>query len=276
VRLTFYGVRGSTPSFYDDARRYGGNTASVVLEEDGEEPILFDLGTGLRRYGSTCAMDGSWAGTAMITHIHWDHVQGLPFFPPIHVPGARLAIYGPQHEEGPLGEVFHDLMRPPYFPVTYAELGGDVTFHDVQSDTFVLGSRKVTVRPVPHTGPTVGYRVESANATVTYISDHQAPLDLHTVADSVLELADGVDALIHDAQYTHDEFSKKSTWGHCTLEYALRVATEAKAKRLVLFHHDPSHDDATLDRLSAEVRAKAEGTGVEILCAYEGMVLDLP
>ncbi|MDT4938759.1 MAG: hypothetical protein QOG80_2430 [Pseudonocardiales bacterium] len=275
VRLTFYGVRGSTPSFYEAAVRYGGNTASVVLEEDGEEPILFDLGTGLRRYGVSCPMDGSFAGTALVTHIHWDHVQGLPFFAPVHVPGARLDIYGPQHAEGPLGEVFHDLMKPPYFPVTYADLAGDITFYDVSSDTIVLGSRKITVRPVPHTGPTVGYRVEGAHATIAYISDHQAPLGLDTVADSVLELADGVDALIHDAQYTHDEFTKKSDWGHCTLDYALLVARTAKAKRLVLYHHDPSHDDEQLDRLSAQLRTKAQGSGVEVVASREGLVLDL-
>jgi phosphoribosyl 1,2-cyclic phosphodiesterase len=275
VRLTFYGVRGSTPSFCETNRRYGGNTASVVLEEKDEEPVLFDLGTGLRAYGGNCPMDGTFAATALVTHIHWDHVQGLPFFAPVFVPGARLDIYGPHQEEGPLGEVFGDLMRPPYFPVRTSELGGDIRFIDATRDTFVLGSRKVTVRPVPHKGPTVGYRVEGAHGSVAYISDHQAPLTLDTVADDVLELADGVDALIHDSQYTQAEFQKKKDWGHCTLDYALRVAELAKAKRLITFHHDPAHSDDDLDRLSAELKESATDSGVDVIAAYEGLVLDL-
>jgi phosphoribosyl 1,2-cyclic phosphodiesterase len=275
VRLTFYGVRGSTPSFCETNRRYGGNTASVVLDEPGEEPILFDLGTGLRPYGSDCPMDGTFAATALVTHIHWDHVQGLPFFAPVFVPGARLDVYGPHQEEGPLGEVFGDLMRPPYFPIRTTELGGDVRFIDATRDTFLVGSRKVMVRPVPHKGPTVGYRIDSAHGSVAYISDHQAPLSLDTVAESVLELADGVDALIHDSQYTPAEFQKKQDWGHCTLEYALLVAQLAKAKRLITFHHDPAHSDDDLDRLSAELVGAADGTDVEVIAAYEGLVLDL-
>jgi phosphoribosyl 1,2-cyclic phosphodiesterase len=275
MRLTFYGVRGSTPSFHEANRRYGGNTASVVLEDTGEEPILLDLGTGLRGYGTTCPMDGTFAATALVSHVHWDHVQGLPFFAPVHVPGSRLDVYGPHQEEGTLGEVFGNLMRPPYFPVTCSEIGGRIRFHDVTDETFAIGSRKVMVRPVPHKGPTVGYRVDGAQASVTYISDHQAPVSLDTVADSVLELADGVDALIHDAQYTRAEFERKRDWGHGTLDYALLVAKEAGARRLVLFHHDPAHGDDDLDRLSAELREHAEGSGVEVIAAYEGLVLEL-
>jgi phosphoribosyl 1,2-cyclic phosphodiesterase len=275
MRLTFYGVRGSTPSFHSTNQRYGGNTASVVLEEPDEDPILFDLGTGLRPYGATCPMDGSFAGTALVTHIHWDHVQGLPFFAPMHVPGARLEVYAPHQEEGSLGDVLAELVRPPYFPVRCTDLPGRFGFHDVTADTFVVGSSKVMVRPVPHVGPTVGYRVESAHASVAYISDHQAPLTLDTVADSVLELVDGVDALIHDSQYTPDEFVQKATWGHCTTEYALLVARLAKAKRLIMFHHDPGHTDDDIDRLRDELSASAKGTGVEVLAAYEGLVLDL-
>jgi phosphoribosyl 1,2-cyclic phosphodiesterase len=275
VRLTFYGVRGSTPSPYETNRRYGGNTATVVLEEPDEQPILFDLGTGLRAYGSACPKDGSFAGTALVTHVHWDHVQGLPFFAPIHAPGASLDVYGPEQEDGPLGEVFGQLMRPPFFPIRCSELGGTVRFAGVTDDRFSIGSRKVTVRPVPHKGPTVGYRVEGNGRTVTYISDHQAPPTLDTVAPSVLELADGVDVLIHDAQYTPAEFEKKSTWGHCTIDYALHVAREACAKRLVMFHHDPSHDDDDLDQLLDAARRAARGTGVDVIAAYEGLELVL-
>jgi ribonuclease BN (tRNA processing enzyme) len=245
------------------------------LTVDGESPIVFDLGTGLRAFGETQPLDGSFTGTALLTHIHWDHVQGLPFFPPADRVGARFDIFGPQQEEGTLGEVFDDFMRPPYFPVSCSELRGDITFHEVLKDELEIGTARVTVRPVPHCGPTVGFRVDWDGVRVTYISDHQAPLALDTVADSVLELADGADLLIHDAQYTRAEFAEKAHWGHCTIDYAVRVAREAGVGRLVLFHHDPAHGDDVLDDLLVEARGHAGTHGPEVVAAYEGLNLAL-
>jgi phosphoribosyl 1,2-cyclic phosphodiesterase len=275
LKLTFYGVRGSCPCPCEANRRYGGNTASIALEVDGEEPILFDLGTGLRLFAETQPLDGSFRGTALLTHIHWDHVQGLPFFPPVDRPGARLDIYGPRQEAGPLGEVFDDFMRPPYFPVQFSELRGDIRFHDVLDDDFEVGSAKVKVRPVPHCGPTVGYRVDWHGVSIAYVSDHQAPLSLDRVDDAVLELCAGVDLLVHDAQYTDEEFAEKAHWGHCTLDYAALVAKEAGARQLCLFHHDPAHDDERMDELLAGAQATATRLGYrgEVFAASEGLAL---
>ena len=287
MRLTFHGVRGSCPCPCEENRRYGGNTACVVLDNPGaaglddDEPIVFDLGTGLRlwadRLTASGALDGGrrFAGTALVTHIHWDHVQGLPFFPPVHVAGARLDVYGPHQEEGTLSGVIDGLMRPPYFPVMVSDLAGDIRFHDVTDESFAIGHNKVTVRPVPHVGPTVGYRVDTETGSVAYVSDHQAPADLATVAPSVLDLCHGVDVLIHDAQYTLEEFRLKETWGHCTMDYALLVAQRAGAKRLVLFHHDPAHSDDVLDLVAVEMAAKGRAVGVEVIVASEGLVLDV-
>ena len=269
-------MRGSCPCPCEDNRRYGGNTACVALEVPGEDPIIFDLGTGLRLFGFTQPTDGSFRGTALVTHIHWDHVQGLPFFPPIHVPGATLDIYAPHQEDGSLHDVFGGLMCRPYFPVHFSELEADVTFHDVTDEDLKIGRAKVKVRPVPHNGPTVGYRVEWDGVSVCYISDHQAPHQLNTIADSVLELADGVDLLIHDAQYTPAEFAQKETWGHCTVDYAVLVAKEAGAKRLALFHHDPSHSDVELDKILESAKCTAAYFGVpEVFAAYENLSVTL-
>ena len=277
MQLSFFGVRGSTPSPSDANRRYGGNTATIVLERAGADPIVFDLGTGLRPWGQMQPADGSFRGTALVTHIHWDHIQGLPFFGPALRAGSELDVYAPVQSEGALEDVFNDFMRPPYFPVQYSDLPGTIRFHEVEDHDFEIGSAKVKVRPVPHCGPTVGYRVDCDGASVAYISDHQAPLALDSVADSVLELADGVDLLIHDAQYTSEEFCLKAHWGHCTMDYALLVAREAGARRLCLFHHDPAHSDDDLDRLHGELRARAAecDAPAEVISAREGLQIQL-
>lgn len=275
MELAFYGVRGSCPCPSEANRRYGGNTACVALTDGNNPPIIFDLGTGLRAFGDTQPLDGSFVGTALVTHIHWDHVQGLPFFPPADRHGAKFDIYGPQQEEGTLAALFDGFMRPPYFPVTCAELRGDIKFHEVLKDEIVIGPAKVVVRPVPHNGPTVGYRVVWDGRVVTYISDHQAPLGLDTVADSVLELAQGADILIHDSQYTRSEFEEKAHWGHCTIDYAVTVAREAGAKKLVMFHHDPSHGDDRMDDLLAEAVEMGRPHGLEVIAAFEGLRLGL-
>jgi phosphoribosyl 1,2-cyclic phosphodiesterase len=273
--LSFYGVRGSCPCPSLSNVRYGGNTACVVLSSTGEDPIIFDLGTGLRAYGETQPVDGSFSGTALLTHIHWDHVQGLPFFPPADRVGAKFRIFGPQQDEGTLRDRIDDFMRPPYFPVRVSDLRGEYTFHDVLKDDFRIGDAEVTVRPVPHVGPTVGFRVTWHGRVVTYISDHQAPLGLDTIADTVLELAAGADVLIHDAQYLPAEFAEKSNWGHCTIDYALKVAQEAGVRTVVLFHHDPAHGDDCMDEILADARLAAGLDGPEVLAAYEGLLLHL-
>lgn len=254
--------------------RYGGNTACVALEVAGEAPIVFDLGTGLRSFGLNQPVDGSFRGSALVSHMHWDHVQGLPFFAPADRPGAVLDVYGPVQQEGPLERAFAELMKPPYFPVRPCDLRGSIRFHDVADEDLAIGNAKVMVRPVPHPGPTVGYRVDWDGASVCYISDHQAPDGQATVADSVLELADGVDLLIHDSQYTPHEWAEKGDWGHCTVDYAVLVAREAGARCLAMFHHDPGHGDDELDRLLAGARRTAERLGVdEVVAASEGLTI---
>lgn len=275
MEVTFYGVRGSCPCPSEANRRYGGNTACVALTREGRRPIVFDLGTGLRAFGETQPLDGTFRGTALVTHIHWDHIQGLPFFPAADRHGAQFEIYGPEQEEATLTELINGLMRPPYFPVTYGELRGDIHFHEVLKDEIHIGDATVIVRPVPHIGPTVGYRVDWDGSIVTYISDHQAPVGMDSIADSVMELVQGADVLIHDAQYTDAEFEQKAHWGHCTVEYAVHVAREGRVKKLVLFHHDPSHGDDYMDLILQDAQRMAEPSGIEVVAAFEGLKLDL-
>jgi phosphoribosyl 1,2-cyclic phosphodiesterase len=252
----------------------------VALEVAGEDPIVLDLGTGLRYWGETQPQDGSFRASALLTHIHWDHVQGLPFFVPALKPGSQLDVYGPPHDGVSLAEAFDEFMRPPYFPVRISDLLGDIRFHDVTGGDLAIGGAKVRVRPVPHTGATNGYRIEWDGATVTYISDHQSPRGAagegDGIAEEVYELCEGADLLIHDTQYWPGEWEAKSDWGHCTVDYAVAVAKAAGVRRLALFHHDPSHGDDELDRMLAHARAAIVGSAVEeVVAAAEGLTISL-
>lgn len=284
LAVTFHGVRGSTPCDGDYLARYGGNTSCVSLECEGQPPIVFDLGTGLRNYGSALVESGRADGfhaAMLLSHLHWDHVQGLPFFVPLHCPDTLIDVYGPRQQDGPLGEVFAGMMRPPYFPIRPDQLAGHVAFVDAGDDDFPVFDAKVRSRWIRHVGPTLGYRVDWHGVSVAYLSDHgQACGGDHPddhVPDEVLELCDGVDLLIHDAQHTPAEFEQKRHWGHCTVDYAIHVAREAGAKTVALFHHDPAHGDVVVDALERVAQdTSAAVDGAEVIAAAEGMVLRFP
>jgi phosphoribosyl 1,2-cyclic phosphodiesterase len=278
ITVTFFGVRGSTPCTGPDFERYGGHSSCVVLEGEGQPPILLDMGTGLRPYGMT--VDGDFHGSALLSHLHWDHMQGLPFFVPLNRPGSSLDVYGPRQTDGPLGDVFAQMMRPPFFPIRPVDLPADIRFHDTGEDDFPVGLAKVRSRWVRHVGNTLGFRVEWNGASVAYIPDH-GPGTVVTDADdyippAILELCDGVDLLIHDAQHTTEEYEPKRHWGHCTVEYALHVAREAGVHSLVLFHHDPLHGDDAMDRIASAARDRAAEMGIpELIVARDRLQLHL-
>ena len=275
--MSFHGVRGSFPCSGDSNRRYGGNTASVSLAVDGEPPILLDLGTGLPFFDHGLGgRNVPFRAAALVTHLHFDHVQGLPFFEPVLEAGTVLDVYGPAQPGRSLHDALAGLIGPPYFPVPLDDLPAELRFHDVVDGRFGVGTATVTVRPVPHTAPSVGYRVEWDGASVAYVSDHQAPPGFDHVDRAVLELCEGVDMLIHEAQYTRAEFAAKPDWGHCTVDYAALVAQKAGARRLCLFHHDPWRTDDALDDLVEEARALCAGTGVaEVTAAAQGVTLEV-
>ena len=258
--MTFFGVRGSTPCSCESLKRYGGNTSCVVVESPGRDPVILDLGTGLRFYGLGDAAETPFRGTALVSHLHWDHVQGIPFFAPLLRDGSRLDFFAPKQEGVDLETAVRRFLAPPYFPVELDALPGDIVFHEVVEGALAVDGYDVRAATVPHVGPTVGYRVTVDGVSVVYISDHQQPgVGSSEVLPSVLELCRDADLVIHDAQFDDDEFALRSDWGHCTVDYAVEVAAQSGAKRLALFHHDPSHDDTRIDELL--VRARALGRG---------------
>ncbi len=215
--------------------------------------------------------------TALLTHVHWDHVQGIPFFAPLLAEGSSVDLYGPVQDEGSLEDTIRAFLAPPYFPVGIDDLPGDVTFHECSNGTFELPGASVTSAWVPHVGPTLGYRIECEGVSVAYVSDHQQPgVSSSDIAPGVLDLCAGVDLLIHDAQYDDDEFARHPDWGHCTVDYAVEVAARAGVGTLVLFHHDPCHNDVRLDELHARARSVAAGRGLhDVVAAFEGLTVVL-
>jgi phosphoribosyl 1,2-cyclic phosphodiesterase len=273
-------VRGSCPCAGPQYVRYGGNTACVAVEVGDEPPIILDLGTGLRPLGH--ALEARYGPlhpvevTAFLSHLHWDHIIGLPFCTPLLREGGRMDVFGPPQDGGSLHDVIDQVVKPPFFPVQVKELQGKIEFYEVSDDVLPVGSAKVLVRQVPHVGTTLGFRIEAEGRAVAFVSDHQAPDDRNEVDAAVLELCDRADLVIHDAQYTEEEYRAKATWGHSTVAYAVHVAAEAGARQLALFHHDPRHTDDDLDRMLAEAQADLDARRLDgVIAAREGLVIDL-
>ncbi len=281
MRVTYFGVRGSCPCSSDQHLRYGGNTSCVLVEVDGAPPLILDLGTGLRALGeylqASSTSEGPVQATALLTHLHVDHVIGLPFFAPMRDRGSLLEVHGPSPAGGSLHDAVAGIVQPPFFPIHMDQFSGTVRFHDLDGhEEITVGPMEITARPVPHIGHTVGYRIEAEGAVVAYVADHQAPPDRRSVDEQVLALCDGADLVVHDAQYSDQEFEKLPDWGHSTVAYAVHVAAEAGARRLALFHHDPAHSDAEIDTMLAQAQHLASGpTSLEVSAASEGTTIEL-
>ena len=277
MRLWVCGVRGSTPAPGPDYVRYGGHTSCVAVAAEGQPPsLLLDAGTGIRRLSAL--LDGApFRGALLFGHLHWDHTQGLPFAGAIDNDGSRVDCYIP--EQGDPVEVLGRAMSPPHFPITPRQLRGSWNFHGLEAGDHTIGAFSVMARDIPHKGGrTFGYRISDGVSTLAYLSDHwpislgPGPEGWGEYHDAALELCAGVDVVLHDSQYTAAELPERATWGHSAIEYAVRLCELAGAKRLLLFHHDPSRTDEQIAELASRwqghvdpvVDAAAEGELVEL------------
>jgi len=254
--------------------RYGGNTSSVEVCGSGGGLLALDAGTGLRRLGTEIDPNVERVDI-LLTHLHMDHIQGLGFFAPLFRRAGEVHVWGPPSTTMDLRSRLARYLSPPLFPVRIRDLAARVTFHDVPQEPFSIGAFTVTASPVLHPGPTVGYRIEEAGAVVTYLPDHEPALGGEPFVHewtSGYDLALGADLLLHDAQYSGEERAGKVGWGHSSADEAVDFAAAAHARRLVLFHHDPAHDDDTLDRLTATAveRASRLGGATEVTGGREG------
>lgn len=269
-------MRGSTPAPGAEFVRYGGNTSCVALAHDGQDPsLVLDGGTGLARLARH--LDGRpFRGTILLGHLHWDHTHGLPFFPAGDHPDSEVTLVIPA--QGDTERVLERAISPPHFPITPTQLRGRWRFDGLEPGTHRIEGFDVVAAEIPHKGGrTFGFRVGDGTASLAYLSDHwpvtlgDGPRGDGVQHDAAMMLAAGVDVLVHDAQYTADEFEARRDFGHSTVDYAVGLAEAAGARRLVLFHHDPSRTDDELD----EILRSHQGSSVEVVAAAEGMTVDL-
>jgi len=278
VRVTFLGVRGSTPAPGEEFVRYGGHTSCVAIAHDGHVPsLLLDAGTGIRRTSSL--MNGQpFQGSILLTHLHWDHVHGLPFCNATDRLDSRVTLFVPDQLDGsvPL-EVLSRGMSPPHFPVRADELRGDWSFFPLSSSELEVEGFRVLVEEIPHKGGrTYGLRVSDGHSTTVYMPDHcptalgPGPDDLGEYHQAAMSLCEGADVLIHDAQLVKEELAAEAYFGHAAAEYAVELARRANVKQVVLFHHKQSRTDDELD-----VLAKRFSGAPVVTVATQRTVLDL-
>lgn len=277
MHVLFCGVRGSTPSPGPEFVRYGGNTSCVALSRSGEDvpTLVLDAGTGLQQLSRF--LDGRpFRGTILLGHLHWDHTHGIPFFRAGDHPESKVTVLMPA--QGDPVEVLSRAISPPHFPITPEQLRGEWHFGGLEEGRHEIEGFSVLAREIPHKGGRAfGYRVTNGNSSVAYLSDHapaaraDGPHGFGEYHAAALELARDVDVLIHDAQYTADEFPARKDWGHSAIDYAVGLAEAAGAHWLVLFHHDPSRTDDEID----DVVASLAGAPVSVTAASEGMRLEV-
>lgn len=253
MKVTLWGTRGSLASPGPETARYGGNTSCVEVRGNDGTVLVLDAGTGIRRLGLSLPPTLHRVDI-LLTHLHMDHIQGLGFFATLRNPQAEVHIWGPASTTLNLRSRLTRYLSPPLFPVHLRDLPSMLTFHEVPRGDFDIGEFHVSTALVCHPDPTVGYRIESPEATVTYLPDHEPALGIHKFPlspdwTSGYKLAVNSDLLIHDTQFTDDEYVTRIGWGHSSLAHAFQFASMAEVKSFVPFHHDPSHTDDVLDAL---------------------------
>jgi phosphoribosyl 1,2-cyclic phosphodiesterase len=299
MKLKFWGVRGSIPSPGKNTVRYGGNTPCIEVRLDDDELVIIDAGTGIRNFGDDLINKGeSVKAHLLITHPHWDHIQGFPFFKPAFISGNELTIIGTDRAEKSLSEIIAEQMNRIYFPVQLHELKAKINFLPIreEGEMKIYGCTLKTLY-LNHPGFTVGFRLEYKKKVLVYMSDNE-PYDREVAAylsnfetmvkqkyeailgdpnQRVFDFCKGADVLIHDATYTPEEYIDRVGWGHSHYLFALRVAAEAEVKQLYLFHHDPSHSDEKVDDILRKCKKEVRTRGYKFECeaAAENTVISI-
>ncbi len=295
--VKFWGVRGSIPTPGRETARFGGNTSCIEVRLDGRL-LIFDCGTGIRLLGGTLLGEKFKERIdILVTHTHWDHIQGFPFFAPIFIPGNVVHVWGPFQDQKSFSAVMASQMSYSYFPVESLALTSAPTYHDIGEGQQEVGAAKVRSLMFNHPIFNLGYRVDSEGKSMAYTGDHEPYYDLvygdskdlenfreqeemqkwvDTMNHRAVDFVRGVDLLIADAQYTDQEYEKKRGWGHSTFNQTVKLALDAGVKRLVLFHHDPARSDRELLEIERTIRKSVQerGAKLKVHAAREGMRIE--
>jgi phosphoribosyl 1,2-cyclic phosphodiesterase len=289
LRLRFWGTRGSIPSPGPNTVRYGGNTPCVEVRTETDWLVILDAGTGIRELGRSLIAGANGSGIAadiFLTHAHWDHIQGIPFFAPIFQPGNHFTIWGSKTLETSIDRVIRDQMSPVVFPVTFEQLDATIDFGEIAEERHLGNGYEVKAFAVQHPGGALGYRFSSrgkTNPSFVYISDNELnpsatyPGRSSDWKEQLVDFVRGATVLVHDATYTNDEYERHRGWGHSTYEDAVSLALDAGVEHLVLFHHRPERSDDDVDRCVAACRELVAGRGgrLQVTAAAEGMTLNV-
>lgn len=262
MQIRFWGVRGAIPAPGPETNRYGGNTSCVSVMGGGGQLVILDMGTGVVRLGQALLAGemgkGQGFASVLLSHAHWDHIQGFPFFAPAYDPRARITLYSLRGAEKSLQKVFTGQMDASYFPVTLGDLAAHIEFVELGEEVNV-GGACVTHAYLNHPGVAIGFRIEYGGRSIVYVSDHENYCRMSGDNDSnrkldreLSEFARGADLYIREAQYTEDEYKTKRTWGHSVWSDVVDCAHVADVKKLALYHHDPMHDDEHLDEIARQ------------------------
>lgn len=293
MKIRFWGTRGSIPSPGPSTVRYGGNTPCVEVRAEDGTLIIIDCGSGIRELGNALlALRKPVKGSILLSHTHWDHIQGFPFFKPAFIPGNEFVMYGPEDTNHHIQKVLEGQMEHKYFPVTLNMMGARIAFHELREGRFNIGNATISVHYMNHTSLTLGFRITEGDTVLCYCTDTEPhslltePADgdrtalrkfIHRSDSRFVEFIRGADLLIVDSQYTKEEYVSKKGWGHSSIDYAVLAALLGEVKRLCLFHHDPEHPDDLIDSFVTYSRSLIEhyGTPLEVSAAQEGMEVHL-
>ena len=278
--LRCWGCRGSIPSPGPETAGYGGNPSCLEVRVGGRR-LVFDAGSGARPLGAKILSEGPPPSRIPIflTHFHWDHIQGFPFFAPMYSEGVRLDIYAPKQGDVETRSLFAGQLGPIYFPVPFGALAADIAFHDMNDGVWEEDGVKVSALRTRHPSFAVGYRIETQGKIVCYVPDNELHADHYPLGsewrESFLEFVSDADVLFNDSMFTQAEYPQRVGWGHSTFHDSLELAVEAGVKKLFFFHHDPERSDAELNRILRDYREEAvqRALPLEVNAAFEGKQL---
>ncbi|MEO5762832.1 MAG: response regulator [Vicinamibacteria bacterium] len=293
MKARFWGTRGSIATPGAGTVRFGGNTSCVEMTTDKGDCFIFDCGTGAHPLGQALMARNPppTSITILLSHTHWDHIQGFPFFAPVFVPGIKITVCGPEGGARSLRDVLAGQMEFSYFPLELGQLPATLTFRELGEGTHEIAGAQVVAQYLNHPAVTLGYRVQADDAAIVYACDHEPfsetswhgdppPSDIESIVHDGdrrhARFMAGAGLVIHDSQYTPEEYPSRKNWGHSTYEYAVGLAAAAGVGQLALTHHDPLHNDGAVAQMETRARAFAlkVGNPLKVCCAYEGLELE--